>query len=210
MCAKNYIIPGLLALGLMAAVKPAMATDDFQQLDQRISRLENQINQMQTQMSNIGPLSNQTSWAVNAYQGDPFLQMQNMQGQMDRLLHESSAQEGMNVYNLNVDQMEMQQKPGEYLITLNVPGMDKAKINIQLQQRDLVISGKKAQETEKKSNQAVSRESSYGYFIHSVRLPQDAEISKIYAKYDNGVLTVRVPRLKRYEADNSPTKIPVQ
>lgn len=145
---RHFALTGIiLAAALGAWANPALAEDETQQLNQRITRLENQITQMQSQMMNGAPLAFRPAWA-NAYQ-DPFLQMENMQQQMDRVLNEASPQEGMNVYNLNVEKMGMEQKPEEYIITLDLPGMDKSRINVHLKQHDLIISGNKEQETQK-------------------------------------------------------------
>ena len=49
----------------------------------------------------------------------------------------------------------------------------------------------------KKNNQFYRQERSFGSFMQSIPLPDDAKTDQIEAKYQNGVLTVTVAREKK-------------
>ena len=80
------------------------------------------------------------------------------------------------------------------VIVAEVPGLDPGKIELGCQARTLSIRGeRKAREV----GDAVGyhrRERSFGEFSRSVQLPEDYDLQKAEAKYENGLLVVRVPK----------------
>lgn len=93
-----------------------------------------------------------------------------------------------------------------YLIQLDVPGMKKDAFNINYQQGVLSVSGeRKAEETEEKANY-VRMERSYGHFYRSFTLPKAIKEDKIEASYQDGVLTIRVPKAE----ESKPRRIQIR
>ncbi len=82
----------------------------------------------------------------------------------------------------------------EYIITVEVPGVDDDNIKLELMDETLVIKGEKKQETEQKEKDFYRVERSYGSFQRVLTLPEDADKEKIEAKFKNGVLTVTLSR----------------
>jgi HSP20 family protein len=58
----------------------------------------------------------------------------------------------------------------------------------------LSISGKREFSTEDRGDTWHRIERSFGTFARSLRLPQTADTERIEASFDNGVLTVSVPK----------------
>ena len=76
--------------------------------------------------------------------------------------------------------------------------MDKDKINVENKNGMLTISGERQSETkDNKNNQYYSQERSFGSFMQSIPLPDDAKTDQIEAKYKDGVLTVTIARERR-------------
>lgn len=60
----------------------------------------------------------------------------------------------------------------------------------------LVISGERKQEKREESDQVHRRERVWGKFQRAVRLPE-AEFDKAQANMENGVLTIKVPKVEK-------------
>ncbi len=82
----------------------------------------------------------------------------------------------------------------EYTIAVEVPGVDKKDIKLEVVNNVLTISGEKKQEKEEKDKNYYRMERSYGSFKRVLSLPEDADQNSIKAKFKNGVLTVTMPR----------------
>ncbi|MPN05885.1 Alpha-crystallin [bioreactor metagenome] len=83
--------------------------------------------------------------------------------------------------------------------------MEKGDFKISVNQGILSISSEKKMENEtKEGEQFTRREFSYQSFCRSFSLPLSVDSEKIAAKYDNGILTVSIP--KREEAKPKPER----
>jgi HSP20 family protein len=81
-------------------------------------------------------------------------------------------------------------------VTAELPGVDEQDIDVTLANGVLTIRGeKKAErdEADKDRNWHVI-ERSYGSFSRTITLPYDPDSSKVEAKFDKGVLRIRLPK----------------
>ena len=90
---------------------------------------------------------------------------------------------------------------GAYRISLELPGVDEADIDIGIDHGMLTIRGEKKQEREERGETWYFSERQYGAFQRSFRLPADADEAGVKASLKDGVLTVSVPRRKPAEAE---------
>ena len=88
------------------------------------------------------------------------------------------------------------EKEKEYVVRIEAPSMEKADFTIRVNDGVLTVSGEKKVEESNNGLHYTHRESSYGRFSRSFRLPDDAVGKKIKANYKNGVLTITMPRTK--------------
>jgi len=82
----------------------------------------------------------------------------------------------------------------EYTISIEVPGVDRQDVKIEIANGTLIIKGEKKQEKEEKEKNFYRMERSYGSFQRMLSLPADADQEQIKATFKNGVLTVTMPR----------------
>jgi HSP20 family protein len=82
----------------------------------------------------------------------------------------------------------------EIVVTAELPGLDEKDLQVTLAGDVLIIKGEKKAEREQKNGGAHYIERHFGAFSRSLRLPFAAQDDKIEAKYDKGVLTIRVPK----------------
>ena len=194
---KQYLFPivlgGALVAGSLMAGGQANA-DDTAQLKEQIQALQNRVDQLESE------LANKQQWE------DPFVQMVRMREQMNRRMRQAFADTGA-----FTPKMDMKQTNQQYIITMDVPGMDKDKINVEIKGGMLVVSGERRSETQdNKNNQYYRKERSFGSFMQAIPLPGDAQADQIEAKYKNGVLTVTVARVKKEEKKSGSEKIMVK
>ena len=98
---------------------------------------------------------------------------------------------GINVPSVNIRETEK-----EYVLELAAPGLQRSDFEIELDQHSLTISAEKEEESEEDKNEYARREYSYNSFSRSFMLPENARESAIDARYDKGILTVTVPKVK--------------
>lgn len=89
--------------------------------------------------------------------------------------------------------VDFSEKDGKYYLTAELPGLNKDDISITVDEGYLTISGKKEDNKEEKGADFYIRETRYGSFSRSFRLPKKVEQEKIDASYKDGVLTVVLP-----------------
>ena len=82
----------------------------------------------------------------------------------------------------------------EYKIELAAPGLDKKDFKIELKNGMLTISAEKEQETKAEDENYLSKEFSYSSLYRTFALPDNLVADKIDAKYENGVLKLKLPK----------------
>lgn len=108
-----------------------------------------------------------------------------------------SIEEMENFFNRPIPRMSsmysasrMKESDKAYLISIDLPGMDKKDISIETSGNRLVISGERKEESESKEGS----KKSYRQFNQSFSLPDDANLEAISATSANGVLKITVPK----------------
>jgi len=88
----------------------------------------------------------------------------------------------------------------EMVVKAEIPGIGKDDLKVSLTEDTLTISGEKKQEEkiEKKDYHRVER--SYGSFCRSFRLPANVSGEKAKASFKDGILEVRIPKIKGVKA----------
>jgi HSP20 family protein len=94
----------------------------------------------------------------------------------------------------------------EFLIKAEIPGMDPKDVNISISGDRLTLSGEKEESTEDKRDNYFVSERRFGSFQRTVQLPEGADTEKVIAEQANGVLTVRIPKLKAVKPRQVPIK----
>ena len=82
-------------------------------------------------------------------------------------------------------------------IIMEVPGVKPEDVKLSLENNMLTIRGEKKQVAEEKADRVHRYERSYGVFERSFALPSTVDTDRIEARYDNGVLTVMLPKAER-------------
>jgi HSP20 family protein len=86
----------------------------------------------------------------------------------------------------------------EVIVTAELPGVSEKDLEVSLAGDVLTIKGEKKAEREQKNGGAYYMERRFGSFARSIRLPFEASDQTVDARFENGVLTVHVPKPDDY------------
>ena len=91
-------------------------------------------------------------------------------------------------------QVDITEDDKEYLIKADLPEMKKDEIKVNVENGVLSVSGERKTEKEEKNKKFHRIERSYGTFMRSFALPEDADGTKVAAEFKEGVLRVHLPK----------------
>ena len=86
--------------------------------------------------------------------------------------------------------VDFYRKDGKYHLHASLPGVKKEDISIDIQNDVITVSGKRESEREEKEADYYLKESTYGSFSRSLRLPGKVKEEDVEATYKDGVLKV--------------------
>ena len=95
--------------------------------------------------------------------------------------------------------IDFEELPDKFLVKADLPGLKKEDIKIECNQGRLSISAERKYETEKKDNKqggGFMKERFHGSYRRTIALPANVDADKIEAAYENGVLTLQIPKLE--------------
>ena len=90
--------------------------------------------------------------------------------------------------------MEMVETANEFVVRLEVPGIPRENLDINLTGQMLTITGKRETKTEKAEETYLVRERLYGKFVRTARLPVPVAADRVTATFEEGMLVVHLPK----------------
>jgi HSP20 family protein len=82
----------------------------------------------------------------------------------------------------------------EYLITADLPQVAKEDVKVVVENGNLIIRGERKRETVHRDKKVHRIERSYGSFMRSFSLPEDADGNAVTASFKDGALRVSLPK----------------
>jgi HSP20 family protein len=116
-------------------------------------------------------------------------------------------QVGQQVAHLIAPSSEATGEDKQYTVNVELPGVKQADIDISLRDDMLVITGEKRDERKEEGENYFFSERSYGSFRRAFRIPQDVDQEAIGADFEDGVLTVSLPRSDKSAAQERKIEI---
>lgn len=80
-----------------------------------------------------------------------------------------------------------------YLIKVELPEVQKKDVSVRVEAGMLSIVGERKTETKEEKVHCVER--SYGRFVRSFRVPENADASRVTAEFKDGILRVSLPKM---------------
>jgi len=119
----------------------------------------------------------------------PFALLNDLEKDMRRIFDDFSTEDLD--FPKNFAALDVCDKDSHYVISMDVPGIPKEDINIEVKDGRLKVWGER--NTEKKEGDYTERH--WGRFERSVPIPADANDSNVDAQFKNGVLNIALPKM---------------
>ncbi len=135
---------------------------------------------------------------MNLIKWDPFKELEDVSNRLNRLFGRSNSPVESEQNMLAVadwsPSVDISETDDAYLIRGEVPGVKKEDVKVSVQDGMLTIQGERKMEKEEKNKKFHRVECSYGNFVRSFRMPDDADENKVKAEFKDGMLNVTLPK----------------
>ncbi len=139
---------------------------------------------------------------------NPWTDLTSLQDQMDQLMTQVFGSDvrwpesGTSLMTLPVD---VRQSETEFIVEASIPGFKPEDVEITVDNGTLTIQGEMHEEKEEKKGEYVRRERRRGSFARTLQLPSEVREDDVKATFENGILTVELPRQEKAH----PKRVPV-
>jgi len=152
------------------------------------------------------PFGHHDDWSGNRVkpdQWDPFAEMQRMQEDVDRIFSNAFSQfrqsprfGGLASEPSFSPRIDVTEEKDRYVLRVDLPGVDEGSINVDVDGKQVRISGKRESvvEDQGQGGRSVRHERHVGEFVRTVELPGPVDATKMEAKQEQGVFTIVLPK----------------
>lgn len=187
---------------LMTCGLPANAQEDVHELKQQIEALKKRVAELESIQTRpvVGVRHSRPNPAGT--DADPFADMDRLQEEMDRIFQKSfsfSSQpgQGMLVTTMSFDAaLDFKENEDGYVVTFNMSGLDQDKVDVQINEHSITVKGEQSQKKEQQNPNGYVQSQSYGSFMKTVPLPEDADVTQIKTEKEADRLVIKIPRKK--------------
>ena len=143
---------------------------------------------------------------------DPFKEMDDMQKRLSNLFGLAPLRRGdgeketMTVTEWS-PLVDISEDEKEYLIKAELPEVKKEDVKVTVEKGVLTITGERKFEKEEKDKRYHRIERSYGSFLRSFTLPDEADESKVNAEFKDGVLWVHLHKNEKARPKSIEVKV---
>ena len=136
---------------------------------------------------------------------EPFNDLRQMQNTMDRMWrrfgnHQSNGNAGSPGIEAWAVPLDVIRNGDDTVIRASMPGVKPEDIHVSIEDNVLTIRGQTAQEHQDDDGIFLMRERRSGSFHRALRLPESVDADKVLPHYQNGVLTITVPKAEAKKA----------
>lgn len=132
---------------------------------------------------------------MNLVKWEPLRELEEISSRLNRIFGRETARTGAGQEMLTwTPSADISETDEAYHIKAEIPGVNKEDVKVTLQDGMLTISGERRQEKEEKNKKFHCIERSYGSFVRSFGMPEDAEESSIKAEFKDGMLNVTLAK----------------
>ncbi len=133
---------------------------------------------------------------------EPLREFSTLQNEMNRLFNtvfDAPASAGADGQAMRrwMPAMDLLETDERFILRADLPGVAEADVSIELEDTTLTISGRREAAHDRHGEGAYRVERAFGAFSRSLTLPRGVDPEAISARFDKGVLEVRVPKPER-------------
>ncbi len=103
--------------------------------------------------------------------------------------------------------VDILERENEYTVNIELPGVNKDDVKITVENNVMTVRGEKKMEKESDEKNVHRTERTYGSFQRSFTLPTHVKSDKIEASYNNGILTVTLPKAEEAKPKEIEVKV---
>ncbi len=111
---------------------------------------------------------------------------------------------------IRVPLCDLEDKGDRYEMNLEIPGIEKEKVDVKATKHSVEISAEQSEKKEAKGKNYLYNERSYKSFYRKIRVPEEVVPSKIEARVVNGILNVSIPKKTPTAMAEEETRIEVK
>ncbi|HNB35955.1 MAG TPA: Hsp20/alpha crystallin family protein, partial [Anaerolineales bacterium] len=131
----------------------------------------------------------------NLIRWEPAREMMTLREAMDRLFDDAFTRPlSLSGNNWSIPAVDMYQTDNEVVVKAALPGIKADEVQINVTGEILTLKGETKQENETKEKAYHIREQRWGTFERSIVLPTEVVADKAKADFENGVLTITLPK----------------
>ncbi len=130
----------------------------------------------------------------NLIRFEPMREMITLREAMDRLFNDAFTPSLGGTGGWQSPAADLYQTDNEVVVKASLPGMKADDVQISITGDMLTLKGEFKQEDEKKEKAYHLREQRYGAFERSFTLPTSVVSDKAKAEFENGILTITLPK----------------
>ncbi len=145
-------------------------------------------------------MSNLERW-FNNKKLSPFREFTQIEDSFDRAMNEMLTKR-----DVFTPSCEVAEQGGNYILKFDMPGVSKNHIKVEVIDNQLTVFAERKEEKKQESKKKFLSEVYYGSYTRSFALPGAVDEKKVDAKFENGVLTVTIPKTEAQQTK----QIPVQ
>lgn len=105
---------------------------------------------------------------------------------------------------------DMADRGDRYELQIEVPGIEKDRINVKATGYSVEVTAEKSEKTEEKRKDYIYSERSRRSFYRKIPVPEEIVPSKIDARMNNGILVVKLPKRNPTKSREGATKVEVK
>jgi len=129
-----------------------------------------------------------------------FPEMKRMQKEINRMFQDSFHRRGWpssGILNSSIfydEEFDLKKTEEGYMLKLDIKGLDKENINIDINENSITISGEYSQQVEETNPHGIYSLKGYGSFLKTMPMPADADTEKMETAIEENSLIITIPR----------------
>lgn len=137
----------------------------------------------------------------------PFHEMEALQKDMNRMFEALASNNQNQMRQSFMPLAEMEQTENAVHLKVELPGMKADDLDVQVTQEAVMITGERKSESKSENKGTRRTEFRYGSFQRTIPLPVPVDNNQVTGDYQDGILTLELPKLQRQE--NKITKVSI-
>ncbi|MBN1870393.1 MAG: Hsp20/alpha crystallin family protein [Candidatus Omnitrophica bacterium] len=193
---------GLFILAMVVSgVDPSQAEENIADLKARIEALQKRVDELEASKPSQGWSD---PWGFfqsrQNRQWDPFSEINRIQEEMNRMFQNSfdyRGNLGKGMFSSDMSfgyDFDFKETEEGYEIVFDMAGFDQEKVDIQVNESSITVKGERQREDREEGENRMFQLQSYGSFLKTIPLPDDADTSKVKTEKEANRLVIKLPK----------------